>query len=150
MSSYDPQSEDRSEHDYQAAAAVDRNRSTSWNTENYDSGVISKVGAGDQPPGVGLTIDAAPAVAAKALTIRTDTPGWTAQVFAARRAIPARWPSSQWVAVSGQKKIANAKVRIDLDTAGQPFRYYLIWITALPPGQTKASIAEVYLYKQKG
>jgi serine/threonine protein kinase len=147
-SSYDPQG-DSSEHESEAASAVDRVRSSSWSTESYDGGVITKPNAGEQPPGVGLVIDAAPAVVAKALTVRTDTPGWTAQIFAARRSIPERWPSRQWIAVSGRKKVNRSKVRIDLDTAAQPFRYYLIWITALPPGQNKASISEVYLYKQK-
>jgi len=40
----------------------------------------------------------------------------------------------------------TAKV-IDLDTARQRFRYYLIWITKLPPGDTKAQISEVLLFQ---
>ena len=38
--------------------------------------------------------------------------------------------------------------RVDLDTAGKAFRYYLIWITKVPP-EGRVSISEVYLYRQK-
>ena len=43
--------------------------------------------------------------------------------------------------------ITKKSQKIPLDTAGQPFRYYLIWITKLPPGAEKAEISEVLLYK---
>ena len=43
--------------------------------------------------------------------------------------------------------IAKKTQKVPLDTAGQPFRYYLIWITKLPPGAEKAEISEVLLYK---
>ena len=38
--------------------------------------------------------------------------------------------------------------RVDLDTAGTKYRYYLVWITTLPPGQEKVKIAEIALYSR--
>jgi serine/threonine-protein kinase len=143
--SYDPLG-DRTEHANETAAALDRDPNTSWSTENYDNGMLTKPGG---TPGVGLYIDAKPSVVARAMTIRTTTPGWTAQMFAAND-IPDGWPSPDWKAVSGSRRIDRGKVRILLDTGGRRFRYYLIWITALPPGKGDATISEVYLYEAKG
>ena len=36
---------------------------------------------------------------------------------------------------------------ITLDTPKTGYRYYLVWITSLPPGQMIASINEVALYR---
>jgi hypothetical protein len=41
----------------------------------------------------------------------------------------------------------NGTQRVGLDTAGQPFRYYLLWLTGLPPGQHKIQIAEFTLFR---
>ena len=120
--------------------AVDRERNTYWSTEQYQGAQLNK-------EGVGLYIDARPSVSAKALTVRTETPGWTAQVFAARDKVPQSWPDPAWRAVSGRRRIDRDKTRIDLDTADRAFRYYLIWITSLPPGG-EVKINEVYLYRE--
>ena len=37
--------------------------------------------------------------------------------------------------------------RVDLDTAGNRFRYYLVWITKLPPGADQVQISEIRLFK---
>ena len=42
---------------------------------------------------------------------------------------------------------AKASQRVDLDTAGNRFRYYLVWITKLPPGADKVAISEIRLFK---
>jgi len=48
--------------------------------------------------------------------------------------------------VAGPRKITERTVRIALNTAAHPFRYYLLWITRLPPsGQAK--VAEIYLFR---
>ena len=44
--------------------------------------------------------------------------------------------------------VVKDRVRVDLDTAGKAFRYYMIWITQVPP-EGRVSISEVYLYRQK-
>ena len=127
---------------------MDRNNATTWSTETYQNNVLTKVGS--DKPGVGLYIDADPAFAARALSIRTTTPGWTAQIFGAADRVPAAWPDPGWRPLSAVQQVDREKVRITLDTAGRRYRYYLIWITALPPGKPSATISEVYLYKAKG
>jgi eukaryotic-like serine/threonine-protein kinase len=42
---------------------------------------------------------------------------------------------------------AKASQRVDLDTAGNKFRYYLVWITKLPPGANKVEISEIRLFR---
>jgi hypothetical protein len=42
---------------------------------------------------------------------------------------------------------APRKATLDIGTGGRRFRYYLIWITKLPPGRTKVQIAEVALFR---
>ena len=37
--------------------------------------------------------------------------------------------------------------RIKLSSAATPYRYYLIWLTTLPPGQQSASISDLTLFK---
>ena len=39
--------------------------------------------------------------------------------------------------------------RIQLKPTGQPYRYYLIWLTTLPPNLQAAQIAELTLFKQR-
>jgi hypothetical protein len=42
---------------------------------------------------------------------------------------------------------ATARTRAQLDTAGESFRWYLIWIERFAPGQSKVEISEVFLYR---
>ena len=42
---------------------------------------------------------------------------------------------------------AKTSQRVDLDTAGNRFRYYLVWITKLPPGADQVQISEIRLFK---
>ena len=39
--------------------------------------------------------------------------------------------------------------RFRLDTNGRRYRYYLVWITKLAPGQTRVSISEIKLFAPK-
>jgi serine/threonine-protein kinase len=78
------------------------------------------------------------------MVIRTPTPGWQGQIYVAAAGPPP--------ALAGWKAVADftmtrPRQTISLDTAGQRFRYYLIWITKLPPGQEKAEISEVQLFQ---
>ena len=63
-------------------------------------------------------------------------------------------PDTQFLDLSGLASIKSfdqtnvaRNQRISLDTAGRRFRYYLLWITKLPPGQPNAEIAEFTLYR---
>ncbi len=126
------------EHPDQTGFANDRDPSTSWSTEKYHGGLSSK-------PGVGLYVDAKPGVAARALVVQTPEPGWSASVYAASGGVA---PASLdgWRRVSSPQDATTQQVRFDLDTAGQRFRWYLLWITKLPPSG-QASVSELYLFR---
>jgi hypothetical protein len=126
------------EHPELTRFAVDRDPSSTWTTENYDAGDLQK-------PGVGLYVDAKPSVSAKSLQIQTPTPGFDVEIYAAKTGPPAKVPDPGWNQVGGVKGVKSRRP-IALDTAGQRFRYYLIWITKLPPDQKKVEISEVALF----
>ncbi|MDQ3850801.1 MAG: serine/threonine protein kinase, partial [Actinomycetota bacterium] len=137
-SDYDPLG-DRSEHPDQTSAVVDGDRNSTWSTERYDGGTLPK-------PGVGLVLDAAPGVAARQLEIQTPTPGFTAECYVAREGLPSTVASDGWTKLAGPLRV-SARERIDLDTAGNRFRRYLIWITKLPPGKESVDVSEVLLFR---
>jgi serine/threonine-protein kinase len=138
-SDYDPLG-DRREHPEEAAFIVDNERATTWSTESYLGGNLAK-------DGVGITIDARPGLAARAMELRTPTPGWTGAVYAANGSErPDTISNPAWKQV-GTIGRATRRTRVDLDTAGKRFRWYLIWITALADGQEKVEISDVTLYR---
>jgi eukaryotic-like serine/threonine-protein kinase len=71
--SYDPLGDDGSEHESEVRLATDGEASTAWRTSSYDfpGGSFGK-------DGVGIVLDAS--AAPKALVVRSDTPGFTAEV----------------------------------------------------------------------
>ena len=52
-----------------------------------------------------------------------------------------------WRGPFGTSSFVEDKERIPLNVGGQRFRYYLIWITTLPPNMQSASIAELTLFR---
>ena len=138
---YDPAG-DKTESPGEVSFAVDRQPETTWSTESYEQGALNKAG-------VGLTIDAKPSVAARRIVISSPTRGWIAEIYGSRTVLPPTLPGPGWNRISSTVPVDKAKVRIPLDTAGQAFRYYLVWITKLPDaGEVK--ISEVYLYRASG
>lgn len=135
---YDPLGDNRKEHPELAKAVVDGEKTTAWSTEGYQGGQLVK-------DGVGVYVIASPAVAARAIDVSTPTPGWTGAVYVAPSGDP---PSSLegWTKL-GDLSADKSTTRVQLDTARNPYRYYLVWITKLPPGQEKASVSEVRLFK---
>ena len=141
-SDYDPMGDD-AEHPETARLAVDRDSGTSWTTEGYHSGAISKIAAGDDDPGVGLYVDAEPGVAASHLDLETPAPGWRAEIYGADGD---RAPDGLdgWTRLGGGA-VRRERESFDLDTGDKRYRYYLVWITELPPDDTRVSIAEIGL-----
>jgi serine/threonine-protein kinase len=144
-SDFDPLGIPQSENPAQADFAIDRNPNTTWNTESY--------GPGAQLPkaGVGIYVDADPGVAAKSMEVDTPEPGFTAGVFASdqqpsRSATDPPEKAGGFTLIAPPRPITEQKVNIPLSTAGHPYRYYLLWITRLPPsGQAK--VAEIFLFR---
>ena len=136
---YDPFGSD-GEHPEQAAAAVDRTISSDWSTEGYTGGVLNK-------DGVGIYVDAEPRVAATRIDIRTPTPGWAGEIYVAESRVPEEFPGA-WKRL-GTIDGADRRTSLDLDTAGNQYRYYLVWITALPEGEERVRISEIGLFQKK-
>ena len=105
-------------------------------------------------------IDAAPSVKARAVGLHTSTPGFTVSVWGANGAqpegkvsgagpaggTPAAGPPSGWTSLSGEYK-ATTRTVIKLKSPPQPYRWYLLWINSLVPGERTVSLSEVTLLR---
>ena len=130
---FDPLGDDR-EHPESTQNAIDGNPSTVWDTETYDGGL-----AGAGKDGVGLYVDAGSPIAATRLDVTTQTPGFTATVYAAASGPPESL--EEWTAVSTPTKFSENQ-KVNLRTRATRYRYYLLWITEL---ESKVTIAEAVL-----
>jgi hypothetical protein len=133
-----------------AAAAVDSDPNTSWSTAHYYDGTLKKAGG----VGVGLYVDAAPGIAARQIELQTPTPGFSVQIYAANHiqlSLPYGDSTSLsargWIGPVGEDAAIHNHDHIPLRLPAGRFRYYLVWLTTLPPGQEQASISEVTLFR---
>jgi tRNA A-37 threonylcarbamoyl transferase component Bud32 len=132
---YDPAG-DKHEHAEKTQFAIDGDTNTYWNTEDYHGGGLQKAG-------VGLYVDA-PSLVAKALRLQTPTPGWSAEVYASQAGPPDAL--SGWTRLASIPSAQRSQT-VPLSTGGRRYRYYLVWITKLPPAGTKVQISEVTLFR---
>jgi eukaryotic-like serine/threonine-protein kinase len=115
VADFDPFGDNGEEHPEAVPAATDGNRETFWTTETYNS---------FDKDGVGVVLDAGNPVELTRLTVVTDTPGFTAMILAGRR------EGGPFEDVSDAQEV-EARTVFEVDTRGEPFRYYMVWITAL-------------------
>jgi hypothetical protein len=125
VGAYDPYG-DGSEHDAAAINATDGDPQTYWATEHYNS---------FQKKGVGLVLDARGVAEISRVTVVTDTPGFTAEI----RATNIQGGPTQ--AVSDQRVVGRT-TRFAIHESA-PKRFYVVWITKLPPGGSFAHVNEV-------
>jgi len=125
---YDPGG-DGQEHDELVRNAADRNPSTFWETERYNSPI------GDLKDGVGIVLDARRSVKLQALTVVSDTPGFIADVKAGASS------NGPFDTVSDSRTVgARTTFQLSVPVAK---RYYLVWITQLAPDAPRTHINEV-------
>jgi len=136
---FDPDGGD-GEHPEEADLVLDGDRGTTWSTERYEGGQLGK-------PGVGVHVESAVPVRATRMTVDTETPGFTASVYAVEDGPPETLGG--WTRVAEPRRVGESS-RITLDTGGRRFRYYLLWITRLPDGEQSAEIGEIRLAAQQG
>jgi serine/threonine protein kinase len=129
---------------------VDGDPNTSWSTERYYEGTLRKAGG----TGAGLYLDAAPGVVGKAIEFETPTPGFGVQIYVADHidlqlpyGVATPLPSRGWRGPLGESRSVRSGARVAFDLGGRPYRYYLVWITTLPPGMESATISELTLFK---
>jgi serine/threonine-protein kinase len=137
---YDPLGDDK-EHPDEAFRAVDQDSDTSWTTEQYAGNMLNKP-TGE--PGVGLYVDAEPSVNGRSLEIQTPEPGWKMEIYASRSRPTDEWPSDIWTRLGGGT-VERGKQSFKLDSGDRQYRYYLVWITALPPDENNVAITQLTL-----
>ena len=126
MRAYDPDG-DGSEHDDEAGKATDGDLTTYWRTEGYHA-QLSEIGKS----GIGLVLDAGRAVAVSRITVSTDTPGFEAEIRAGS-------------ALAHLEKVSPSQTVASTSTfrlTGGRERYYVLWITKLPP-ELRAHVNEI-------
>jgi hypothetical protein len=139
-SDYDPLG-DKDEHHAEAARVVDRDPDTKWSTESYRDGL-----AGAAKAGVGIYLDAKPGVEAVRMEIQTTEPGWRAEIYGAAGSHAPEGLGSGWTKLAGGA-VRSDHQRFKLDAGGKRYRFYLVWITELPPNQPRVEIGEIALFR---
>ena len=114
LTSYDPEGDNHAEHSEDAHLATDKQMSTYWTTERYNGGL--------QKSGVGLVLDASGVKKLSKLVVRSDTPGFTAQIQAGSSS------SGGFTSVSASQIVGDRTV---FSIRGDPAQYYVVWITDL-------------------
>jgi len=128
VTGYDPEGTG-GEHNSDAPRATDGQMSTYWYTEHYGSPAF-----GGLKHGVGLALDAGATRTVKSITVRTTTPGFTAEILATNSL------STTHAAVDSAAKRVGAETVFTL--RGAKARYYIVWLTSLGTADS-ANINEV-------
>ncbi len=144
---YDPQGDGEEVGSKVELAADGDPTGTAWETEHYDSETFEGTKTGPDP-GVGIYVTANSPATPTRMIVRTPTPGWDAQVFAA----PAGPPSdlSGWDEPVGEVSEAEGTQEIDLDVR-QPSTYFLLWFTKASPardqeGRYQIEVSDIKLF----
>ncbi len=95
-----------------------------------------------------------PTSPAEQIEIQTPTPGFAAQIYVANQ-IDLSLPYGDstpltargWQGPVGADHDVRDGAHIPLSLDGARYRYYLVWITTLPPGMEFASISEITLFR---
>jgi tRNA A-37 threonylcarbamoyl transferase component Bud32 len=122
---YDPQGDEEEIGSKVELAADGDPTGTAWETEHYDSETFEGTKTGPNP-GVGVYVTANSPARPRRMIVRSPTPGWDAEVYAA----PAGPPSdlSGWGEPVGAASEAGETLEIDLQVT-QPSTYFLLWFT---------------------
>jgi tRNA A-37 threonylcarbamoyl transferase component Bud32 len=132
VTAYDPfGSPPGQEHNADAPKATDKNSASYWETERYNSSF-----AAIRKKGVGLVLDAGKAVQLQQFGFSTQTPGFTAVL---RAGDSQGGPFPDYLSAP---TLSQAETRFTLSGTVK-HRFYLIWITSLPPRNGTVRINEV-------
>jgi eukaryotic-like serine/threonine-protein kinase len=120
VTAYDPYG-DQNEHNGDASKATDSSADSYWATESYHA-TFAAIGK----QGVGLVLDAGKPVQLHQLGLATQTPGFIAVI---RGGDAETGPFSDYLS-SPQQTTGDTTFTLH----GGKHRYFLVWITSLPPG----------------
>jgi len=123
------------EHPEETAFVTDNDPSSTWSTESYTAGL--------QKEGVGVHVDAAPGLSARAIEVVTTTPGFRAAIYGATGELPDELTG--WTQLAEAREFGRTE-RVRLP--GQRYRWFLVWITELGgDADSKVEVAEVRLFR---
>jgi eukaryotic-like serine/threonine-protein kinase len=143
---YDPEG-DGEEDPATVNLAVDGNPTgTAWSTEHYDTDTFAGTKTGPDP-GVGLYVTVKSAATPAKMVIRSPTPGWDAEIFAAASGPPEEL--TEWGEPVGEVTDAATVEEVDLNLSA-PAKYFLIWFNKAAPardqeGRFQVEISDVKL-----
>jgi serine/threonine-protein kinase len=136
---YDPQGDEEEEGDEVSLVADGNPTGSAWETEHYDSDVFEGTKTGPNP-GVGIYVTTRSSATPARMIVRTPTPGWDAEVYAAAAGPPS--DLSGWGEPVGEATEAAAVEEIPLKVS-QPSRYFLIWFTKAAEARDQAGRYQV-------
>jgi len=136
---YDPQGDGEEIGSKVELAADGDPTGTAWETEHYDSETFEGTKTGPDP-GVGVYVTAASPATPTRMIVRSPTPGWNAEVFAASAGPPS--DLSGWGEPVGEVTEASTTQEIDL-TVTQPSTYFLLWLTKASEARDQAGRYQV-------
>jgi serine/threonine-protein kinase len=145
---YDPQG-DGEEIGSKVNLAIDGNPTgTAWETEHYDTDTFGGTKTGPDE-GVGVYVTIGSAARATKMIVRSPTPGWDAEVFAAPSGPPEELTG--WEEPVGTIVNASAKAEIDLRVP-TPSRYFLLWFNKASeardqPGRYQVEVSDIQLLR---
>jgi serine/threonine-protein kinase len=120
---YDPEG-DGEEVPSKVELAVDGDPTgTAWETEHYESDTFAGTKTGPDP-GVGIYVKTTSPAKPTKMIVRTPTPGWDAEVFAASSGPPEEL--TEWGEPVGTAVDASSTQEIDLNVS-EPATYFLLW-----------------------
>jgi predicted Ser/Thr protein kinase len=143
---FDPQG-DGEESGSTVGQAVDGNPTgTAWVTEHYDSDIFAGTKSGPDP-GVGIYVKTNSPATPRKMEVRSQTPGWSAEVFAATGGPPE--DITGWGEPVGEVSDADDRQTVVLKVR-QPSTYFLLWFTTAAPatdqvGRYQVSISDIKL-----
>jgi eukaryotic-like serine/threonine-protein kinase len=143
---YDPQG-DGEENPGTVNLAIDGDPTgTAWSTEHYDTQTFAGTKTGPDP-GVGIYVTTKSPAKPAQMVVRTPTPGWDAQIFAAAAGPPEEL--SGWGEPVAEVSNAGSVEEINLHLAS-PARYFLIWFQKASPardqeGRYQVEISDIKL-----
>jgi hypothetical protein len=70
------------------------------------------------------------------------------EIYGSRSTPTDDWPSDDWTKLGGGT-VERSKQSFKLESGDRAYRYYLVWITALPPGGDHVAITQLTLSAPK-
>jgi eukaryotic-like serine/threonine-protein kinase len=143
---YDPEGDGQEDPETVSFAVDGDPTSTAWSSEHYDTDTFAGTKSGEDP-GVGLYVTAKSTTKPAEMIVKSPTPGWDAQIFAAASGPPEEL--SEWGEPVGDVADADETEEIELHL-GSPAKYFLIWFNKASPardqeGRFQIEISDVKL-----